>query len=126
VTKIVHGTHPTAPLSLAVEAGDFIFLSGHLPFGDDGGIVEGDVAVQTRRVLDNIARTLEPLGATTDDIVKLTIWLTSLADFDAFNETCKEVFPTAPPARATVVSGLVFPAARVEIDAVVYRPRGGG
>lgn len=126
--KIVHRIHPTVPLSGVVEAGDFLFVSGQLAFGADGKLLDGGVADQTRHILTTIDALLRPLNAGLDDIVKTTIWLADGADFAAFNDAYREVFKTAPPARSTLVSGLMLDA-RVEIEAVVYRPAfgaGGG
>jgi 2-iminobutanoate/2-iminopropanoate deaminase len=121
MSKIVHGTHPTVPLSAAVEANGFIFLSGQLPFGPGGALVEGDIGAQTRRTMENIRAVLVPLGADLSDIVKTTVFLTNAQDFAAFNEAYDEFFPEAPPARSTVVAALLL-GARIEIEAIALKP----
>ncbi len=119
--KIVHRVHPTVPLSGVVEAGDFLFVSGQLAFGEDGRLLDGGVADQTKQILTNIEALLRPLNAGMDDIVKTTVWLADGADFQAFNDAYRAFFKTTPPARSTLVSGLLMDA-RIEIEAVVYRP----
>lgn len=123
--KIVHGTHPTVPLSNVVEAGGFLFVSGQLPFGPDGAIVQGDAAEQTRVALTRLAAALQSVGAEMENVVKTTVWLTDARDFADFNAAYREFFPDAPPARSTVVSALVLDA-RVEIEAVAWRPTPAG
>jgi 2-iminobutanoate/2-iminopropanoate deaminase len=117
----VFGTHPTVPLSAAVRAGDFIFLSGQVPFGPDGKLVGGNIETQTRQVLDNIKAALGVAGATLADVVKATIWLTDPDDFARFNAVYGAYFDQAPPARSCVVSQLMV-AACVEIEVVAYKP----
>ncbi|GGF05431.1 RidA family protein [Stappia taiwanensis] len=121
MTRQVFGTHPRVPLSSAVRAGDFLFLSGQVPFGPDGELVGGDISIQTRRVLDNLAAALQEAGATLSDVVKTTIWLMDPEDFAAFNAVFREYFPKAPPARSCVASALMVDA-RVEVEAIAYRP----
>jgi reactive intermediate/imine deaminase len=111
------------PLSEAVRAGDFVFASGQLPFRDDGSLDRGSVEEQTRRVLENLRAALAKAGATLDDVVKTTVWLTDRADFAGFNTVYAEFFPCSPPARAAVVAALVLDA-RVEVEAVAFAPRG--
>ncbi|WP_292910256.1 RidA family protein [Niveispirillum sp.] len=109
-------------LSPAMIAGDLIFLSGQLAFGDEGVIVApDDVARQTEQVLANLARVLTGHGLDLSDIVKTTIWLTDTADFPAFNAAYARAFGAHRPARSTVRSDLVLPGARVEIEAVAKR-----
>lgn len=113
--------HPTVPLSAAVRAGDFVFLSGQVPFGPGGTLVAGDITVQTEQVFANISAVLKMVGASLSDVVKATAWLTDPADFAAFNAVYKSQFPDQPPARSCVVSQLMVDA-KVEIEVVVYLP----
>ncbi|HEX4712961.1 RidA family protein [Phenylobacterium sp.] len=110
------------PLSKARRAGDLLFLSGQLPRGADGEIVEGDVAVQTRRALDNLLAVLETHGGTAADVVKVTAWLTDRRHYQAFNEVYRQVFGPPYPARSVVVCDLVADA-DVEIEATAYLAR---
>ncbi|ORE94285.1 RidA family protein [Acuticoccus yangtzensis] len=110
------------PLSPAVRAGDFIYVSGQVPVGADGEIVGSTVGVQTRQVLDNIKAALALAGAEMKDIVKTTVLLEDARDFGAFNKAYAEYFPSEPPARTTQECRLMIDI-KVEIDAIAYKPR---
>jgi 2-iminobutanoate/2-iminopropanoate deaminase len=125
-TAIVSSAAPKAigPYSQAVRSGDLLFLSGQIPLDPaTGSLVEGDIAAQTRRVLDNLGRVLEAAGASFRDVVKTTIYLTDLGDFQAVNEVYAEYAGEVPPARATVQVSALPKGARVEIDAVAHLAR---
>lgn len=109
------------PLSTAYRAGDFVYCSGQVGFGPDGKLVAGGVDAEARQTLDNIAAALALAGASLRDIVKVTVWLADLEDFPAFNAVYRGYFPEAPPARSVVQAGLMI-GARIEIEAVAYRP----
>ena len=123
--KIVrHPPSTPAPYSKAVHAGDFLFLSGQIPFGPDGIVVPGGIEVQTKVVLDTIKRNLEELGCSLSDIVKMTIWLQDVRDFRGYNDVFSKYFAKDPPARSTVRADLMRDA-RIEIEAVAYKPSKG-
>jgi 2-iminobutanoate/2-iminopropanoate deaminase len=106
----------------AKRAGDFIFVSGQLPFSAPG-VVEGEtVAAQLRQCMHNIEVALATQGATLGDVVKNMVWLTRIEDFPEFNDSYREFFPNDPPARATVCSALMVPGALIEIEATAYKP----
>ncbi|MES2488909.1 MAG: RidA family protein [Pseudomonadota bacterium] len=115
---LANGT--TVPLTPAVRAGDLIFVSGQLGLDDKGALVSGDIAVQTQQAVERIRSILKQAGASLDNVVKVSVWITDKADFSAFNNVYRECFPNNPPARSTVVSDLLIPGAKVEIDAVAY------
>lgn len=108
------------PLSPAVRAGDFVFVSGQVPMVD-GKKAEGGVAAETRAVLDNIAAVLKLAGCEMSDVIKTTVWLCDRDDFAAFNDAYAAYFPTNPPARSTAESRLMIDIA-VEIEAIAYKP----
>ena len=110
----------TVPLSPAVRAGDFLFLSGQLGLDDSGTLVGDDIASQTRQTIARLETVMTQAGGSSEQIIKVNVWLTDAADFPAFNQVYAELFPHRPPARSTVVSELLIPGARVEIDAVGY------
>ncbi len=115
---------PTAigPYSQAIDAGDFIFLSGQVPIDPKTGeLVTGDIAVQTDRALDNLGAVLEAAGCSFANVVKTTIYLIDLGDFQAVNATYAKRFTSAPPARATVQVSALPKTARVEIDAIARK-----
>ena len=123
-TKIVYPSTLPLPFAKAVRAGDFVFVSGQVPFGSDGRIVQGPIEVQTRVVLETIRETLAEAGCALTDVVKNTIWLEDTRDFGGFNKVYAEFFPENPPARATVRSDLMIDA-RIEIESLAYKPLDG-
>ena len=106
------------PLSKAIKANGFVFTSGQLAIGANGKMIEGDIEAQTEQVLLNLAACLEAGGSSMANVVKATAWITDASYFGGFNKAYAKAFPSAPPARSTVVSGLLMPGAMVEIEAV--------
>jgi 2-iminobutanoate/2-iminopropanoate deaminase len=96
------------PYSQAVRSGNLLFLSGQIPLDPETGhVVEGDAAVQTARVLQNLSAILEAAGSSLGQVLKATVYLRDMADFAMMNEVYARFFGDCPPARATVaVSGL--------------------
>ncbi len=107
------------PYSQAVRSGSFLFCSGQIPLDPKSGeIVPGDITVQTQRVLDNIAAVLRAEGLSFDNVVKTTIFLTNLGDFQRVNEIYGSYFKQNPPARSTVQVSALPKGANVEIEVV--------
>ena len=107
------------PYSQAVRTGSFLFCSGQIPLDPKSGqIVSGDIAAQTRRVLDNIAAVLRTEGLTFDNVVKTTIFLTDLGDFQTMNEVYSSYFKQDPPARSTVQVSALPKGAKIEVEAI--------
>jgi reactive intermediate/imine deaminase len=116
MTSIQRHTHPAGlPLSRAVQAGGFLFLSGQLAVDAQGNLVGDDIASQTRIVLEQISQSLHSLGASMAQVVKSTVWLADMKDFAAFNDEYRRHFPDGFPVRSTVEARL-FKGARVEIE----------
>lgn len=111
------------PISPAIRAGDFVFVSGLLPRDEEGALVTGDITHQTHAVMKRLEATLERAGCKLDDVVKCTVWLTDPADFPAFNQVYATYFDEPRPARSTVRADLMAQGARIEIEAVCYKPR---
>ena len=111
------------PLSPAVRAGDFVFVSGQVPVGKDGKIVDGGIGAQTTKVLENVAAALALADCQMSDVVKTTVWLKRAEDFADFNAAYAPFFPKDPPARSTAESRLMIDIL-VEIEAVAYKPLG--
>jgi 2-iminobutanoate/2-iminopropanoate deaminase len=110
------------PYSQAVEAGGTVFLSGQIPLDPaTGQMVEGDVAAQAERVMQNLEAVLAAAGLGFGDVVRCTIFLTDLGDFAKVNEVYGRRFPQDPPARATVQVSALPRGAKVEIDAIAVR-----
>ncbi len=109
---------PVGPYSQVVQCGQFLFLAGQVPLTPEGTMREGDIAVQTRQVLNNLRAVLETAGATMNDVVKTTIFLADLADFETVNKVYAEYFQEPFPARSTVEVSKLPKGARLEIDAI--------
>ena len=109
------------PFSKAVRAGGFIFVSGQLAMDTSANIIDGDVQVQTRVVLERIAATLQEVGASMADVVRVMVWLGDLNDFPAFNEEYAKHFSAGFPARSTVQTTL-YRGAAVEIEVQALAP----
>ncbi len=113
---------PLTPYAIAPawRVGDLVFLSGQAAIAEDGSIVgEGDFDAQLSQTFANIERVLEAAGATMSDIVKVTIYLTDMANFPKIVEARKRYFTAPYPADTTVeVSALALPELMVEIDVI--------
>ena len=118
---IIGGT--TLSLSRAVRAGDFVFLTGQIPFKDGEVMTNGTVVEQTRAILEDIKSTLALADCELTDVVKAMIWLQDKNDFAGFNRVYGEYFPTDPPTRSAVVNQLLVDV-RVEIEVTAYKPQG--
>ena len=111
------GPKPGGPYTPAVRAGDFIYVAGQAVLGSD-------VKAETRQVLTNIRTILAAAGATMNDVVKCGVFLMEAGDFRAMNEVYAEFFPEGKPARTTIiVAALPLKDAKVEIDAIAYKPK---
>jgi 2-iminobutanoate/2-iminopropanoate deaminase len=113
------------PYSQAVRVGSTIYCAGQIPLDPKSGqIVAGGIEVQTRRVMDNITAILKAEGLTCDNVVKTTIFLADLADFQTVNEIYGSYFKQAPPARSTVQVAALPKGARVEIEVIAVADGG--
>ena len=108
-------------LSKAVRAGDFVFLTGQIPFKDGEPMTTGTIEEQTRVTLDLIGETLSETKCGYSDVVKSMVWLRDKTDFPGFNEVYGEYFPSEPPARAAGLNELLVDV-RVEIEVIAYKP----
>lgn len=102
---------------IRVSAGKLLFTAGQVPLDPaTGQMVSGDIKVQTRRVLENVRAILQAAGASFEDVVKTTVFMTDLNEFAAMNEVYAEFFSTNPPARSTVEVRALPRGAKVEIE----------
>ncbi|MGI9319488.1 MAG: RidA family protein [bacterium] len=108
-------------LSRGIRAGDFVFLTGQIPFKDGIPMTEGSIEEQTHAVLQEIRNTLRIADCEMSDVVKSMVWLTDRADFPGFNAVYSEYFPKSPPARSAVVNDLLVDV-RVEVEVIAYNP----
>lgn len=114
---------PRGPYSPAVQAGDFIFVSGQGPVDPvTDKMIFGPIELETRRTLTNIKLILEAAGASLQDVVQVRVFLKDPADFAAMNSVYQEFFGDQKPARTTVGTMLPNPEMKVEIDCVAYKP----
>jgi 2-iminobutanoate/2-iminopropanoate deaminase len=114
------------PYSQAVRVGSTIYCAGQIPLDPKSGqIVSGGVDVQTRRVMDNITAVLLAEGLTLDHVVKTTIFLMDLNDFQMVNEIYGSYFKQQPPARSTVQVAGLPKGARVEIEVIAVADAAG-
>ncbi len=109
------------PYTQALAVGPFVFVSGQIPVDSQGNLVPGDIVVQTCQVIANLKAILMAAGLGLKDVVKTTVYLTDMADFQEMNRAYAEFFPGHPPARCTVqVAGLARGVA-IEIDAIAAK-----
>ncbi len=108
-------------LSKAVRAGDFVFLTGQIPFKDGEVFTEGSIEEQTKAVIEDIRSTLSEANCTLNDVIKAMVWLKNKDDFPGFNNVFSQYFPKDPPARSAVVNELLVNV-KVEIEVVAYKP----
>mgnify|MGYP005840767507 CR=1 FL=1 len=112
---------PIGPYSQAIKAGGFIFVAGEKGIDPKTGkIVPGGIVAETRRTLDNIKGILAAGGATMDDVVATTVFMTDLKEFAAMNEVYAEYFKKNPPGRTTVEVTALPAGAHIEITATAY------
>jgi len=113
------GPKAIGPYSQAVKANGFVFLSGQIALDPrTQQVVEGDVAMQTSRVLDNLKGIVEAAGSSMQRVVKTTVFLADMNDFAAMNDVYARYFVADPPARSTVEVARLPRNVRVEIDLV--------
>jgi 2-iminobutanoate/2-iminopropanoate deaminase len=107
------------PYEQAIKVGEFVYTAGQIPIDPKtGNLVEGNIAAQTRRVLENLKAVLEATGSSLDRVVKATVFLKNMADFAAMNEVYAEYLGKVKPARSTVAVAELPRGALVEIDFV--------
>jgi 2-iminobutanoate/2-iminopropanoate deaminase len=109
------------PYSQGIIAGGFLFSAGQIALDPATmQLVDGDVVVQTRRVMENLTAVLAASGAGWKDVVKMTVFLTNMADFPRVNELLAEVLGESRPARSTVQVAALPRGVPVEIEVVAY------
>jgi 2-iminobutanoate/2-iminopropanoate deaminase len=107
------------PYEQAIKVGEFVYASGQIPLDPKtGNLVEGDIKIQTRRVLENLKAVVEAAGSSLDRVVKATVFLKNIGDFAAMNEVYAEYLGAAKPARSTVAVADLPRSALVEIDLI--------
>ena len=109
------------PYNHAVRVGDLLFCAGQIPLDPkDGSLVTGDIKAQTERVLQNVKAILDDQKLTFTNVVKSTVFITSLADFAGMNEVYAKYFTENFPARSTVQVAALPKGASVEIEVIAH------
>jgi len=114
-----HGPKAIGPYSQGVKANGFVFISGQVALNPaTGQLVEGGIAQQTERVLENLRGIVEASGSSMHKAVKVSVFLKDMNDFAEMNEVYARFFPSAPPARSTVEVARLPKDVRIEIDLI--------
>ena len=110
--------NPVGPYSQAVISGDFVFVSGQIAIDPKSSkVIEGGIEAQTVQVLENLKNILESVNLSLSDVVKTSVFLSNLNDFQTFNRVYSRYFDKNPPARTTVQADLMA-GVLLEIDAI--------
>ena len=112
---------PIAPYTPAILAGDTLYLSGQIALDEQGELHTGDIATETRKVMENVGRLLRAAGMDYEHLVKVAIFLSDMAHYTAVNEVHGTYFTETPPAReAVAVKGLPR-GVNVEVSGIAWR-----
>lgn len=111
------------PYSQGIVAGQFLFVSGQLPINPDKGeMVDGDIAARAEQVFDNISAIVRSAGGSMADVVKVTLFLTDMADFQQVNGVYSRHFQSPYPARSAVQVSALPLGSNIEAEAIIYLP----
>jgi 2-iminobutanoate/2-iminopropanoate deaminase len=117
-----HAPRVYGPYSQAMAVGNLVYTAGQIPLDPVSmEVVAGSIKEQTTQVLANLRAVLQAAGSDLDRVVKTTVFLVDLADFDALNQVYAQAFGDHKPARSTIAVAGLPRGARVEIDAVAIR-----
>jgi 2-iminobutanoate/2-iminopropanoate deaminase len=121
-THDIEGLIKGGPYSHVVEAGGFLFVSGQVPIDPKNELmVKDDVAEATELVLKNVKTALESIGSSLDRVVKTTVFLRDMGDFNTMNESYRKFFPEHPPARSCVAVKQVPGNFPIEIEVIAIK-----
>ena len=109
------------PYSQAIEVKPFIFTSGQIPLNEEGNLVEGDIKVQTEQVFKNLIAILAEKSLTLNDVVKVTVFLKNMDEFQSMNEVYATYFKEHKPARSTSEVARLPKDVLVEIELIAYQ-----
>lgn len=113
-----NGTPPHGPYSHAVKSGNMLYVSGQVPYDNDGRLIGADIAAQTEQTMKNLGSLLASAGLGMGNIVKTTVYLANWADFPEFNKAYSTFMGAHKPARATVEVSGIAGGALIELEAV--------
>jgi 2-iminobutanoate/2-iminopropanoate deaminase len=121
IIKPAKSAPAVGPYNHAVRVGELLFCAGQIPIDPaTSNLVEGDIKVQTERVLQNVKAILDDQGLTFSNVVKSTVFLTNLADFGGMNEIYAKYFTNDFPARSTIQVAALPKGAIVEIEVIAH------
>ncbi|MCY7363052.1 MAG: RidA family protein [Ignavibacteria bacterium] len=112
---------PIGPYSQAVGFDNLIFTSGQIALDTDGKIVSSEIEEQTCKAITNIKNILEDNGSSLENVIKTTVFLKDMNDFNSMNEVYNEYFKNSMPARSTVEVSRLPKDVRVEIEAIAFK-----
>lgn len=112
---------PIGPYSQAVGFENLIFTSGQIAVDTEGNIVSSEIKEQTKKVLLNLKNILEDNGSSLNHVIKTTVFLKNMMDFNSMNEVYESFLGTSLPARSTVEVSRLPKDARVEIEVIAYK-----
>ncbi len=119
VIKTDKAVKPGGPYSQGIKVGNTIYVAGFVAIDPKTGkVVPGGIKEQAKQAMENVKAVLEASGSSMKDVVKTTVYLTTMQDFSGMNEVFKAYFPTDPPVRTTVGVKLPLPELLIEIDAI--------
>lgn len=117
------GKQSGRPYSPGLEANGFLFISGQLALGPDGKLIQGDIQAMTKQCLENVAKVIKAAGGGVQDVVKTTVFLKNISDFDKVNQAYADFFRgTVFPARSCVQAAALPLNADIEIEAIAGIP----
>ncbi len=118
-----HAPKAIGPYSQGITAGQFLFVSGQLPINPENGeMVDGDIAARAEQVFNNVAAIVKSAGGSMADIVKVTLFLTDMGDFQQVNEVYSQVFQGPYPARSAVQVAALPLGSNIEAEAIAFIP----
>lgn len=109
------------PYSQGKIVGDLIFTSGQIALLPNGEFIDGDIVAQTRQVLENLETILKEADSSLECVIKTTVFLSDMSDFNAMNEIYAQYFGEHKPARSTIAVKTLPKNAKVEIECVAIR-----
>ncbi|HUX07020.1 MAG TPA: RidA family protein [Acidobacteriota bacterium] len=121
VREIIGGPSSGTPFSGAVKVGNTLYVSGQIAIDAEGNEVRDSIEAETAQALENIKRLVEAAGFEMSDVVKATVYLADMADYDAMNQVYIGYFPENPPARACVAVSALARGFKLEISAIAVK-----
>lgn len=121
VIKTDNAPEAIGPYSQGIIVGDFVYTSGQIPINPKTGIMETDIKLATKQSMENIKAILEEVGTSLENVIKTTIFLKDLNDFNMVNEVYATYFNENNPARSCVEVARLPKDAVIEIEAIAIR-----